>query len=240
VRIRIWNAFASNNSGSYTIVGQFPSPELAREVAIELAPLIAEHTAWFNAETRELTSPLELFALQHELNLDSINDWPEYGGKDSPEIIAIDHHVIIHHDYTVTMPAAFGHYFYKRGGRVVVELNHSHTYIVCVFNVWWDWDSPLHDNAAELSEKIIERLTSSNGALTTMSDPNVAPAWSYDREWYPLTIGAVFSDLVAGVDGIQKVLQQCQANVNIELQEARPKEEDPLVFLRRARRSVEE
>ncbi len=235
MRIRIWNAFASNNSGSYTIVGQFPSPELAQEVAVELAPVIAEHSAWRNAETRELTSPLESFALQHELTLESIEEWPEWGGKDSPEIIAIDQQVIIHHDYTAAFPAAFGHYFYKRGGRVSVELNHSHNPIVCVFNVWWDWRSPLRDKAAELSRKIIERLTSTEGALTTTSEPNVALAWSFDTGWYPLSIGAVFPDLVAGVAGVQKVLQQFQATVNIELQEARPNEKDPLEFLRQVR-----
>jgi hypothetical protein len=240
MRIRIWNAFASNNSGSYTIVGQFPSPELAREITIELAPLIAEHTAWVDADARELTSPLESFAIQHELTLESIEEWPQYGGKNSPEIIAIDHQVIIHHDYTATMPAAFGHYFYKRGGRVSVELNHSHTYIVCVFNVWWAWDSPMREKSAELSEKIIEQLTSPEGTLTTTSDPNVAPAWSYVQEWYQLSIGAVFSDLIAGVAGVQKVLQQYQAKANIELQEARPNEEGPLVFLRRTCKTVEE
>ena len=100
--------------------------------------------------------------------------------------------------------------------------------------------SPLRDKAAEFSEKIIEQLTSPEGALTKMSDPNVPPAWSFDREWYQLSIGAVFSDLVAGVAGVQKVLQQYQAKANIELQEARPNEEDPLAFLRRARRSAEE
>src|SRR5262249_49958893 len=176
MRIRIWNAFASNNSGSYTIVGQFPTPELARDVAVELAPVIAEHNAWFDADARELTSPLESFALQQDLTLECIDEWPQNGGNDSPEIIAIDHQVIIHHDFTATMPAAFGHYFYKRGGRVSIELNHSHTNIVCVFNVWWAWDSPLRDKAAEFSEKIIEQLTSPEGALTKMSDPNVPPA----------------------------------------------------------------
>src|SRR5262249_51534819 len=123
---------------------------------------------------------------------------------------------------------------------VSVEFDHSHTSIVCVFNVWWAWESPRRDKAAEFSEKIIEQLTSPEGALTTMSDPNVAPAWSFDREWYQLSIGAVFSDLVAGVAGVQKVLRQFQAKANIELQEARPNEEDPLAFLRCARRSVEE
>lgn len=232
MRIRIWNAFASNNSGSYTIVGQFTSPELAQEVAAELAPVIAEHTAWFNADARELTSPLESFALQHELTLECIEEWPQYGGEDSPEIIAVDHQVIIHHDYTATMPAAFGHYFYKRGGRVSVELNHSHNPIVCMFNVRWDWKSPLRERAKELSEKIIEQLTSPEGALTKMSDPNVAPAWQFDWEWRPLLVGAVFSDLVEGVAEVQMVLQRYEAKANIELFEARPNEPDPLAFIR--------
>ncbi len=32
----MWNAFASNNSGSYSIVGSFPSAERAEQVAAEL------------------------------------------------------------------------------------------------------------------------------------------------------------------------------------------------------------
>jgi hypothetical protein len=47
MQIHIWNAFASNNSGSYTIVGAFPTEAAAAQVAAELLPIMAAQTQWF-------------------------------------------------------------------------------------------------------------------------------------------------------------------------------------------------
>jgi hypothetical protein len=46
VKIKIWQAFASNNSGSYTIVGSFGTPEQAAEVAAALREMAERHTVW--------------------------------------------------------------------------------------------------------------------------------------------------------------------------------------------------
>ena len=46
MRIRIWNAYASNNSGSYTIVGRFESDESAAKLAAELLAVVKAQSAW--------------------------------------------------------------------------------------------------------------------------------------------------------------------------------------------------
>ena len=57
MRIRIWNAYASNNSGSYTIVGSFKDAQRASEVAGELAAVIAAHDRWVHRWAHEPTMP---------------------------------------------------------------------------------------------------------------------------------------------------------------------------------------
>jgi hypothetical protein len=46
MRIRVFRAFASNNSGSYTLVGHFETIDGAREAEEALARLCADHSAW--------------------------------------------------------------------------------------------------------------------------------------------------------------------------------------------------
>ena len=46
MRIRVFRAFASNNSGSYTLVGHLETIDGAREAEEALARLCADHSAW--------------------------------------------------------------------------------------------------------------------------------------------------------------------------------------------------
>src|SRR5262249_20361727 len=85
MRVRIWNAYASNNSGSYTIVGWLPSEEVAREVAEELKTMIEAHTAWGEAGRGQADgsdSPLAQFCRTHGLSwragMGGYEDWPQY------------------------------------------------------------------------------------------------------------------------------------------------------------------
>src|SRR5262245_2985573 len=91
MRIRVWNAFASNNSGSYTIVGTFPSEETASTVAQELRAVMAAHARWRDNQLRTRPSPFETFVRKNRLTwtdgLAESDDWPEYGGKDWPDEI---------------------------------------------------------------------------------------------------------------------------------------------------------
>jgi hypothetical protein len=72
--------------------------------------------------------------------------------------------------------------------------------------------------------------------MTRPEDGIEIPAPFRHLRRFPLDGALLLFDRDSGL----KVLQQYQAKANIELQEARPNEEDPLVFLRRTRRTVEE
>ena len=104
MKIKIWQAFASNNSGSYTIVGSFDTPELATEVAAALRTMAGQHTAWLeNARGTEFTegvSPLGAFAQEHGLSWVSgrgtWDEWPEHDDSNIPAVIALGHQVLVH------------------------------------------------------------------------------------------------------------------------------------------------
>jgi hypothetical protein len=148
MKVQIWNAFASNNSGSYTLVGSFRDAELAAEVAAELARVSAEHEAWIQEWSQKgwskapTPSPLEAFVLRHQLTRAEWagagvgSDWPAYGEDNTPVVWAMGHQVFVHHDYTLTLPGAYGEFFYKRGGRVEAELGHTHHPLVALFHLW--------------------------------------------------------------------------------------------------------
>src|SRR5690242_18609473 len=146
MRARIWNAYASNNSGSYTIVGALPSEEVAHEVAVELSAMIKAHAAWLAAERGQADnpeSPLAAFCRTHGLSWSSGDgegdDWPEYSDDNRPRVVAIGNQVVVHHEYTVSLPPVFGAFFYKRGGRVQHEDNHAHHPMVTIATLWWGW-----------------------------------------------------------------------------------------------------
>lgn len=69
MRIQVWQAFASNNSGSYTIAGRFEDAAIAHTVAAELGELIVAHSAWLRDHPWEDTdgSPLQAFVLARRL-----------------------------------------------------------------------------------------------------------------------------------------------------------------------------
>jgi hypothetical protein len=69
MRIRLFNAFASNNSGSYTIVGSFRDEATAEEVALLLQRACDAHSAWYEEHNDEQhgESPLDSFAQREGL-----------------------------------------------------------------------------------------------------------------------------------------------------------------------------
>ena len=139
MNIRIYRAFASNNSGSYTLVGSFGDPAVTATVAAELAALCAAHSDWYDKHPDASLgdSPLRAFAKQHDLQ--GVSDepwdhWPEHGSP--PSVIDAGYQVVVYVPYTVTMPRALGEFIYKRGGRVSLELDHSHHELGCELTFW--------------------------------------------------------------------------------------------------------
>ena len=125
MRIRLWNAFASNNSGSYTIVGNFSDEATAVAVAEELAELCRAETEWLEADAPEDAEPITEFARRHGLTEYSVVnslEWPEHNVDRSPRVVAVGRQLVLHHSYTVTLPRIFGEHIYKRGGRVELEI----------------------------------------------------------------------------------------------------------------------
>lgn len=237
MKIKIWQAFASNNSGSYTIVGSFPSPEVAEDVAQALRAVSNAHSTWLEGALAEASlddaaSPLATFARQEGLSwkegCGTHDDWPEHGPR--PNITAAGHQVLIHVDYTVSMPPTLGEYFYKRGGRVSLELNHAHAPIVATFHAWWR-----NDDSQVAVEATIAELTAPDGPLVTLCATAHPPAW---RARSPHGMGSlelvcIFEDLCAGVAAVSATVVrhggQCGLTV-AELDERR----DPMAGLRPA------
>ena len=237
MRIRVYRAFASNNSGSYTIVGSFPTPEKAAEVARVLAPLIEAQSKWFASDQRKRPSPLERLAIDEMLSWDDARDssWPDYGGKDSPDILAVGSQVLVHHGYTVSMPRVFGHFFYSRGGAVDVTLDHAHHALVAVFEVWWGWDEETRKRVPELSRALHAELGDEAGPLRANTRAGVEPVLhAHEGAFHPLVAAAVFDDLVVGVEAVRAVVEKHSAHMRLSIHENKNEAGDPLASLRRA------
>jgi ribosomal protein L7/L12 len=242
MRVRIWNAYASNNSGSYTIVGRLPSEEVAREVAAELKRVIDEHTAWREAWSGNGDcgdSPLAAFCRTHGLSwkpgMGGWDDWPEHSGDNHPRVAAIGHQVIVHHQYTVSLPPVLGELFYRRGGRVDHEENHAHHPLVAVATYWWGWHED--DRACmELERpKLVETLAGEGGVLAEVPLDGWPAAWHEGGDDFgaaPLTVGAIFAELVSGVEALRQAGERHGAKMELRVVEAADDAHDPLSHLR--------
>lgn len=236
MKIHIWNAYASNNSGSYTIVGTFPSEAEAAQVAAELLPILHEHSRWMESDE---PPPSPLSQLVRKVGIDwetssQHDDWPRYGGKDAPEVVALGTQVIIHHDYTVTLPEVFGHYFYRRGGSVDHRLEHTHGPLCAVFEVWWSWDDESRLRKAAECAAICAELADEKSPWREHLSERIAPAWRANLQGseHPLLIGAAFSDLVAGCEAVRQILAPYPCHFRVQIFEQWPGQNDPLAFLR--------
>ena len=240
MRVRIWNAFASNNSGSYSIVGSFPSPEVADQVVAELVPVIRAHSEWLGSRQGRkgrknpgIDSPLGRFAVDNDLEWrgDDREDWPEYSGDNMPEVVAVGAHVLIHEDYTVSLPSAFGEFFFRRGGRVDVELDHAHNPLVAVLRYWIRWDEAARDERELGMVTIVESL---DRALR----PHLRKGTNLIVRDAPFGTGfevaAVFSDLVAGVATARELARAAGVSIALQLTESPSAAGDPLAYLRTA------
>lgn len=236
MRVRIWNAYASNNSGSYTIVGWLPSEAVAYEVAAELTAMIEAHTAWQEAGSGQADgsdSPLAAFCRTHGLSWSDgrggYDDWPQYSADKRPRVAAIGSQVIVHHEYTASLPPTFGEFFYRKGGRVMHEDNHAHRPIVTIASFRWGWGSEL---AKVALPPFLAALTAPEGLLMQGSPTTWPSAWRAGGPEEQLIVGAVFEDLIAGVSALNVTAGKHEARMHVRLYEAPDDDHDPFAHLR--------
>lgn len=240
MRIRFFTAFASNNSGAYTIVGRFADEAVASEVAELLQRAIDAHDAWHRDHQWETEGLAPLDDLVREQGLREArhgrgDEWPSYS-KEAPSAVALGRQVMVHSPYTVTMPPVFGEAFYARGGRVEVELDHSHEPLAVEFG-WFpkgmSYDDPRMEPAHDAFEAL---LRPELDALVARPEhdrrPVVAPAW-HRGYWGERHLSVVFADLVAGVRAVRAVADACGMELTLRLAECPHGADDPLAMVRR-------
>lgn len=157
----------------------------------------------------------------------------EYSDENVPSVIAAGSQVLIHEDYTVSMPKAFGEYFYRRGGRVDIELNHTHHPLITVLRFWVPWNDP---DRSEREYDLLAMRESIDAAGSPLRAPLaegtdlVIREVSFDMYWFE--VAAVFSDLVAGVRAAQELAHVTNVSLGLSLSEAWSASPDPLEHLR--------
>jgi hypothetical protein len=230
--IRVLQAFASNNSGSYTLVGRMASDAVAREVVAAIAKVCDEHSAWLESTDRDPAAvpPLHRFAKEQGLTLDSdqiglADDWPLYSPP--PKVIAVGKEVLLHVHQTITMPRLFGQLLFARGGRVRVEHDHAHHPLVAVFTFWAraTRDSEGKERLQAMEGDLRAEVLPGNIEASHSEERAVEPVW-LDAGW-SRGLAAVFADLVDGVAAVAGCAERHGIEMRVDVIEA-PDEADPL------------
>lgn len=242
MRIRMWNAFASNNSGSYTLVGHFRRAEDASAVAELLQRVLAEHDAWVRSGSSE-ESPLAALAREEGLSsggeLMRDDAWPMFGDA-PPEVAASGQQVVLYVPYTASMPRAFGELLYRWGGRVETELDHAHHPLVMDVSFWADWQLDEDEQGKRL---LACKTAVEHGAF----DPALAKAGGGARptSWPPavrwddtLRVAIAPLELVVAARIARELASAHGLAVRIHVSEAEYEDGDPLAPLRAPRERV--
>jgi hypothetical protein len=216
MRIRVWNAYASNNSGSYTIVGRFGSDEAASKVAAELLALVKAQSAWGAAQADQPT-PLATFAQQNGLSsyegMGAGEDWPEYSQQEHPDVWTVGSQVFLYSDYQVSMPRLFGELVYARGGRVEYEVDHAHHPMAAYFEIYWPHEGKTNETVAAGVQNILQALHEDARFLDNQWEGAPYHAWRAGIDWMEpnLRIGAVFANLITGFTAVDEAARAAGA-----------------------------
>jgi hypothetical protein len=238
MRIRLFHAFASNNSGSYTLVGSFGDEATAEAVARLVQEVSDAHTAWCYAQpgARPDDSPLDVLARRLGLAADAPGrgeEWPEHGPK--PSAVAAGSQVIVHAPYTVTLPALFGALFYVKGGRVEAELDHAHEALAVQLGYWPTGKARLDEAVPALLDAFEEHVKAELPALLVGAEhdqrPSVAPAWPRGDGW-ARSLWVIFPDLVRGVTAVRRLAGEHGMTTTVRISESPPGVLDPFAMLR--------
>ncbi|RKH39808.1 hypothetical protein [Corallococcus sicarius] len=237
MKIHVWNAFASNNSGSYTVVGAFEDEQTAASVAAELSQLSAAHRAWIQ-ETGSAPgpTPLEDFAARHGLGAprDTDSDNDSYDG--TPRVWALGHQVFLHAPCALALPNLYGAFIYKRGGHVETTVEHAHHPLVSVFELWIPYTAREGLDIRTRTVELLEALHADDGPLVQRvpSEPHVAWRMRRSKEHLgvDLTVGVIFTDLMEGFTAVSALARAHGFQVRVKLFESWRTDTDPLAFLR--------
>ncbi|MEQ8674987.1 MAG: hypothetical protein RLP44_25355 [Aggregatilineales bacterium] len=117
MKVTIWHQFSSNHSASYTIVGEFPTPERAQEVREIVADILIEIMLRY-AEKDELVIPVPM-EIETEIGNRYGFDWQqpvdwlvyEYGQRRDPRKFVVNqgNYVVVGSNYWATWQT--GHQF---------------------------------------------------------------------------------------------------------------------------------
>jgi hypothetical protein len=237
MRIRIWNAFASNNSGSYTIVGRFDSADSASRVATELLALVKAQSAWVQGNGSQ-PSPLTTFAKRNGLSSHqepgADENWPEYSQQEHPDVWTLGSQVFMYSDYQVSMTRLFGELIYARGGRVEYEVDHAHHPMAALFEIYWPWEGKTQEKIAEGVQQILQILHDDTRFFDNQRDGAPYHAWRVGGQFIEpdLRIGAIFSDLITGFAAVDEAAITAGAHVNVRLFESFVENGNEFSFLR--------
>lgn len=237
MRIRIWNAFASNNSGSYTIVGRFESHESAAKVASEMLALVKAQSTWAESHGSQ-PSPLTVFAKKNGLKSHrepgADGNWPEYSQQEHPDVWTVGSQVFLYSDYQVSMTRLFGELIYARGGRVEYEVDHAHHPMAALFEIYWPWQGKTKETVAQGANQILQKLHADARFFDNQREGALFHAWRVGADWHTpdLRIGAAFHDLISGFAAIDDAVKSAGAQVNVRLFESLSDSVDDFPFLR--------
>ncbi len=240
MKIRIWNAFASNNSGSYTIVGRF-GPDVALALGGRLRAALVAHAAWLDLTSadREAESPLHRFLREEGVEVSEHvgtgDGWPAYGSP--PEVFETADQILVHAPYTVTLPRELGALFYRHGGRVEVELNHAHAPVLLEILTWrteafaepaaTERDRRQSAFRADIEDGMLD------DAMKRPKDEGVRwPPVFEPTDWGGMRTTLAPIDLVLAARQVQDLAATHGLELRISVSEARVAHGDPLALLR--------
>lgn len=131
-KLWIWQARSSNNSGDWTIVGRFQTPEQARQAADSLRELSRAHEAFLASPEGHQwlvehdyygnfpTPPLQLFGQQHGVDWSGEDQglWWEEDGAGAPVLTAgaVGDCVVVYHPYCMGLPEQVFQEFFRTVG----------------------------------------------------------------------------------------------------------------------------
>lgn len=240
MRVRVVQAFSGNNSGSYVIVGTFDDAAVPAALAAELTEVFAAQARWLALASAERapTSPMHEYAkaqaIETKPTVGAGDDWPLYGG--TPTAVASPSQLLVFVDYSVTFPRFVGELFYRRGGRVSVELDHAHEAIVIAHELWLHEGWNRKDEAARAVAGF--RTAVESGALDALyatpmgKDPRPPPILG--PAFWPgaLELIHVPSDVAEGVSVVSALAAAHGLSTRFSLHESLAPGPDPLRGLR--------